>query len=108
MKIEVKHAVSAEQLIKPSGKEGSKQFTPFTKISQTAFVHGMVDRNGAPEPFPIKISLDLGTKEQGFKAPYPVGFYEVDASSFFVDRFDNLTLGRLTLNPISSANLKAA
>jgi len=102
MKIEIKSATTGEQLIQPGTKPDSKKFDPFTKISQTAFVHGMVDRNGAPEPFPIKISLDLGTKEKGFKAAYPVGFYEVDAQSFFVDRFDSLILGRLVLRPVAA------
>lgn len=93
LRIEVKHAVSAEQKISPSTKEGAKQFIPFTKVSQTAYVHGMVDRNGSPEPFALKISLDLGTKAQGFLPAFAVGFYSVDSASYFVDRFDNLCLG---------------
>lgn len=107
LRIEVKSATSAEQKISPSTKEGAKQFVPFTKVSQTAFVHGMVDRNNAPEPYALKVALDLGTKEQGFRPAYPVGFYTVDAASFFVDRFDNLCLGRLSLKP-EQAQLKAA
>ena len=105
MKIEIKSTNLGEFKISP--REGGKQFVPFTKISQTAYVHGMVDQNGAPEPFPIRISLDLGTKEKGFKPAFVVGFYSVGAGSFFVDRFDSLSLGRLTLEPITQ-QLKAA
>ena len=107
MKIEIKSTNTGEFKINP--KEGGKQFEPFTKVSQTAYVHGMVDANGALEPFPVRISLDLGTKEKGFKPAYAVGFYSVGAGSFFVDRFDNLSLGRLALEPITQAQqLKAA
>lgn len=106
MKIEIKSTTIGEFKISP--KEGGKQFDPFTKVSQTAYIHGMVDQNGAPEPFPVRISIDLGTKEKGFRPASPVGFYEVGAGSFFVDRYDNLCLGRLSLIPVAAAALKAA
>ncbi len=106
MKIEIKSNTVSEETIKPSGKEGAKVFTAFTKVNQTAYVHGMVDRNGSPEAFPVKISLNLGTKED-HAPPYAVGFYEIASESFFVDRFDVLCLGRLSLRPLAS-QLKAA
>jgi len=106
MKIEIKSTNTGEFKISP--KTDGKQFDPFTKVSQTAYVHGMLDQNGSPEPFPVRISIDLGTKEKGFRAASPIGFYEVGAGSFFVDRFDNLCLGRLVLVPVAAAVLKAA
>lgn len=104
IRIEIKSTQTGEQDIKP--KPGGKQFTPFTKISQSAYVHGLVDQNGAPHAFPLFISMMLGTKDSHAPA-YPVGFYELDSESFFVDRFDNLALGRLSLKTIQ-AQLKAA
>lgn len=105
MKIEIKSTNTGEFKITP--KIGGKQFDAFTKVSQTAYVHGMLDQNGSPEPFPVRISIDLGTKEKGFRPAAPVGFYTVGPASFFVDRFDNLCLGRLSLEPVQS-NLKVA
>jgi hypothetical protein len=106
MKIEIKSATTGEQTIKPSGKQGAKVFEPFTKISQTAFIHGMIDRNGSPEPYAVKIAIDLGTTKERRPA-YPPGVYEIDDASFFVDRFDGLCLGRLALKPVAAV-LKAA
>lgn len=94
--IEIKSASTGEQLISPNASKG-QTFSAFTKVSQTAFVHGLVDQNGSPEPYPVRISVDLGTKERGFRAAYPVGNYEVGEASFFVGKFDDLQLGRLTL-----------
>lgn len=112
MKIEIKSTNTGEQKIKPSlptpEKPNPKQFEPFVKISQSAYVHGMIDRNGSPEPYAVKINIDLGTEKERRPA-YPVGFYEVDARSFFVDRFNNLCLGSLHLVPVAAvAALKAA
>ncbi len=107
MKIEIKSTATGEQHIKPSGKEGSKVFEPFTKVSQSAYVHGLVDRNGAPEPFPVRISIDLGTTKERQPA-FAVGFYEIDSESYFIDRFDNLCLGRLSLKVIPSVRAAAA
>lgn len=105
MEIEIKSTNTGEFKISP--KTGGKQFDAFTKVSQTAYVHGMLDQNGAPEPFPVRISIDLGTKEKGFRPAFPVGFYSVSPASFFIDRFDNLCLGRLSLVAIQS-KLKVA
>lgn len=107
MKIEIKSATTGEQTITPSNKPGSKVFEPFTKISQTAFVHGMIDRNGSPEPYAVKIALDLGTTKDR-RPPFAPGFYEIDDSSYFVDRFDNLVLGRLHLHLHTPAIVKQA
>lgn len=108
MKIEIKSATAGEQLIEPSNKPDAKVFTKFTKVTQTAFVHGMIDRHGSPEPYAVKISLDLGTKEKGFRPPYPPGAYEIDDASFFVDRFDGLCLGRIALKSVQPALTRAA
>ena len=106
IRIEIKSTITGEDTITPTGKPGAKVFEEFTKVSQSAFVHGMVDRNGAPEPFPVRISLTLGSKENHAPA-YPVGFYELEPQSYFIDRFDNLSLGKLTLKAMQ-VQLKAA
>lgn len=100
LRIEIKSTSVGEQAIKP--REGGKVFEPFTKITQSAYVHGMVDRNGAPEPYAVKISIDLGTTKERRPA-FPVGFYDIDASSFFVGKFDDLQLGRLSLTPVQKS-----
>lgn len=112
MKIEIKSTNTGEQTITPRAptpeNPNPKKFDAFTKISQSAYVHGMLDRNGSPESYPMKISIDLGTTKERRPA-YAVGFYEVDPRSFFVDRFDNLCLGSLHLAPVAAvAALKAA
>lgn len=103
LRIEVKHATTGEHTITPNAEKGQK-FTAFTKISQTAFVHGLVDQNGSPEPYPVRISLDLGSKEKGFRAAYAVGMYELSDASFFVARYDDLSLGRVLLTPVGLAS----
>lgn len=106
IRIEIKSTTTGEQDIAPKAPP-AKQFTPFTKISQSAYVHGLVDQNGAPHAFPLFVSVMLGVKEN-HRVPYPLGFYELEPESFFVDRFDNLTLGRLSLKPVQVQQLKAA
>lgn len=102
IRIEVKSANVGQHEIKPGNKPDSKQFEPFTKRTQTAYVHGMVDRNGTPEPFPQRIELDRGTTQEP-KPAYSVGFYDIDPASFYVGRFDDLQLGRLILVPVVKA-----
>jgi hypothetical protein len=75
----------------------AKSGKPYTIREQEAFAY-VVDRNGQPQKYPSKIRLNLGDDQQG----YAVGFYIVDDRSFFVDRFDNLSLG-LVLAPVSVA-----
>lgn len=107
MKIEIKSNNTGEQTIPSGTNSKGKPYDSFVKVAQSAYCHGMVDRNGSPEPYAVKISIDLGTTKERRPA-YPVGFYEVDPRSFFVDRFDNLVLGSLHLVASAAAHLKAA
>lgn len=107
IRIEIKSIKTGEETIRPTGKPGAKVFDAFTKVSQSAYVHGMVDKNGAPEAYAVRISLTLGTPESHLPA-YPLGFYDIDPESFFVDRFDNLLVGRLILIAVQVQQLKAA
>lgn len=51
------------------------------------------------KPHPVEITFAL---EDGGK-PYPVGRYTIDyADTLYVDRFNNLKLGTLSLTPIAS------
>jgi hypothetical protein len=103
--IEIKSATTGEQPISPNAAKG-QTFSAFTKVSQTAFVHGLVDKNGSPEPYPVRISIDLGTKERGFRPAYAPGQYQIDSGSFFVGRFDDLSLGSLLLSPVVAADVR--
>lgn len=105
LRIEIKSTSTGEQTLTP--KPGAS-WTGFTKISQTAYIHGMVDQNGAPEAYPVRVSIDLGSKEKGFRPAYAVGNYEIADSSFFVGKFDDLQLGRLVLVPIALARSPSA
>jgi hypothetical protein len=106
IRIEIKSTKTGEQDIAPKAPP-ARQFTPFTKISQSAYVHGLVDQNGSPHQFPLFINVMLGTKQSHVPA-WPIGFYELEAESFFVDRFDSLSIGRLSLKAVQPQQLKAA
>lgn len=103
LRIEVKSAEVKEDMINPSDRPGAKQFKPFLKRTQQGYVQ-LFNDNGAAQEYPrmFRISLD---KEQ---PPYPIGVYMVDQSSFYVDRNDNLTLGKLRLLAQRPAAAKAA
>lgn len=105
LRIEIKSASVGEQFISPNASLG-KTFTAFTKLAQTGFIQGLVDQNGAPEPYPVRISIDLGTKERGFRPAYAPGVYEVADASFFVGKYDDLQLGPLRLVPLAAADVR--
>ena len=46
----------------------------------------------------VKVSIDVPLESA--ESPYPVGRYTVDASSFRVSEFGQLTLSRMRLDPV--------
>lgn len=92
MKIEIKSA----DIQNKSGT--SKQGKPYSINEQTAYVH----LEGKAYPVEMRFALQDGA------GAYAPGFYVPTDASFFVDRFGQLSLGRLTLSPVAASASKAA
>lgn len=91
MRIEIQ---SAEfQVQSGTVKNGSRAGQSYSIRKQDVWVH----LEG--QPYPIRAVVNL----EDNKPPYQPGFYKLDEKSFFVDRFNSLTLGRLALVPESAA-----
>jgi hypothetical protein len=73
-----------------------KNGQPFSIRSQNAWLHTA----GAPYPTKMEITLDRD------QAPWPVGEFTVDETSFFVDKFRRLSVGRLKLIPLAATAAK--
>jgi len=102
IKIEVKDGNVNPRVITPkSGNNAGKQMT-FYEQDAYAFT---TDEQGNARPYPQRITLNIDI-EKGAK-PYAPGMYQVCPSSVFVDRFNNLALGRLKLRPLIAASAPA-
>lgn len=97
IKIEIKSTVVQPRTITP--KTGPRQGQQMTFHEQDAYAF-TVDDQGNPRPYPQRITLNIDVDKGA--APYAPGFYMVDPSSFFVDRFNSLQLGRIKLKPITA------
>lgn len=75
----------------------AKTGKPYSMREQEAYAH-TVGRDGHPAKYPQRIKITL----QDNQVAYPVGLYTVAPESFYVDRFDSLTLG-LVLRPLPVA-----
>lgn len=100
IRIEIKSAEVASKNV--TIKNGPRTGQIATIREQTAWAH-LCDRNGQPQPYPSQISLSLEENAQ----PYPPGIYTISPSSFYVNRFRRLELGRSVLVPAQAA-VKAA
>jgi hypothetical protein len=87
MRIEVKSTD-----IFPFSGISQKTGKPFSIRNQEAYAF-TVDDNGKPRPYPELIKLSLDDNQLA----YPVGFYTIQAQSLFVDKFQRLSIGRLSL-----------
>ncbi len=77
---------------------------PYSMREQEAYAH-TVDRDGVISKYPQKIKVTLRDNQP----PYAPGFYTVAPESFYVDRFDSLSLGLvLRALPAAAAQPKAA
>lgn len=81
IKIEVKSETVHERTIKG-----------FTFREQMAWAH-LVARDGSAEPYPRQIVVSL---EDG-KPAHKAGMYTLLPQSFYTDKYDHLTIGRLAL-----------
>lgn len=70
----------------------SKNGKPFSIDKQEGWAHF------PDQPYPLRIEISLGRNSTA----YAPGFYKFDAKSFYVDRFNSLTLGRLELVPMAA------
>lgn len=68
----------------------SQKGKPFSFYKQDAYAH-------LPgEPYPIRVEISHDKSEQA----YQPGMYTILPDSFYVDRFNSLTLGRLNLQQV--------
>lgn len=65
----------------------AKTGKPYSIREQEAWMYGF-DREGKPHPHPQRIRLTLDDDQQ----PYPVGTYQLDPSSIYVDRFNQIAI----------------
>jgi hypothetical protein len=82
IKIEVK---SAEIYTKTG--TSARTGKPYSIREQDAYAH-ICDRDGKPQPYPVKIKLMLGDQQ----SPHAPGNYQLSDTSFWVDRFAGLSI----------------
>jgi hypothetical protein len=93
IKVEVKHQVT-EHVTGTSNRTGK----PYSFHRQVAYAHLV------GEEYPVKFELTHDSPG----AAYQPGFYTLDPSSIFVDRFGGLGLGRIRLRAIAQPATSAA
>lgn len=103
IKIEIKSTQVIPRTINvKTGPRAGQQMT-FHEQDAYAFT---TDEQGNPRPYPQRITLNIEI-EKG-QQPYAPGFYMLDPSVFFVDRFNSLQIGRIKLKPITAQAQPAA
>lgn len=102
LKVEIKSAVAAPRNI--TIKNGPKAGQQTTFHEQEAYIF-LMDQDGNPRPYPMLTTLNIDV-ERG-QQPYAPGVYVVDDRSFYLDRFRQLSVGKLVLRP-AVAQAKAA
>lgn len=103
IKIEVKSTAIQPRTI--NVKTGARAGQEMTFHEQDAYAF-TTDENGQPRPYPQRITLNIDVPRG--QQPYAPGYYMLDPSCFFVDRFNSLQLGRLRLKPITAQAQPAA
>ena len=90
IRIEIKSSVLEVREILP--KTGPNAGKPMTFHEQEAWVT-LPGNDGKPRPFPQRITLniDVVRKQEAFA----VGVYTLSDTSFFINRFSGLEIGRL-------------
>jgi len=76
---------------------------PYAIREQEAWAY-LTDRDGKPHPHPQRIRLTLDDDQP---QPYPIGTYQLDPASLYVDRFGQIAI-RARLRPMVQAATKAA
>lgn len=82
IKIEVK-----ADAIRTKAGTSARTGKPYSIREQEAYAH-ITDREGKPQPYPVKIVIALGDDQP----PYQPGDYTLSAASLWVNRFQQLEL----------------
>lgn len=98
----IKVEVKSTEVVTKSGVS-ARTNKPYSIREQVGVYAFLNDRDGKPNPYPTRITISLRDEQQ----PYETGLYTVAPESFYVDRFNALSLG-LVLRPLSPAAAKAA
>jgi len=100
----IKVEVKSIEVVTKSGTS-ARTGKPYSIREQVGVYAFLIDREGKPNPYPTRINLSLRDEQE----PYPVGQYVLGAESFYVDRFNALSLGPV-LRPLAQASqsVKAA
>lgn len=64
---------------------------PATMHKQEAYVQ-LIDKQGHKKPYPEKTSVTLSVNDKGQPQAYAPGLYHLHPSSFYLDRFGNVTV----------------
>lgn len=103
LKVEIKSATVTPRVINiKNGPNAGKQTTFY---EQEAYIT-LLDPDGNPRPYPMLTVLNIDA-DHG-QQPYQPGNYFVDPRSFYLDRFRQLTVGKLQLRPVTAQAAKAA
>ena len=86
MKIEIR-----DQKVENFSGTSSKTGKPFSMNKQEGYCH----MDG--QPYPQRIEITLDDKSTGF----PPGMYQMEETSFYVNRFGQLSIGTLKLKRIA-------
>lgn len=98
----IKVEVKSTEVVTKSGVS-ARTNKPYSIREQVGVYAFLSDRDGKPNPYPTRITISLRDEQQ----PYDPGLYTVAPESFYVDRFNALSLG-LVLRPLAQAAAKAA
>lgn len=96
LRIEIKSdALEARQI---NIKNGARAGQVATFYEQEAWVT-LPGNDGKPRPFPQRIVLNIDVDRK--QAAFPVGVYALGDTSFFINRFNSLEIGRIGLVPVA-------
>lgn len=103
IRIEIKTDVLQPREITP--KTGNNAGKTITFYEQEAWVT-LPGNDGKPRPFPQRIVLNIDVDRK--HVAFPVGVYTLDDTSFFINRFAQLEIGRIGLVPVAAAQSQRA
>lgn len=98
----IKVEVKSTEVVTKSGVS-ARTNKPYSIREQVAVYAFLFDRDGRANPYPTRVTISLRDEQE----PYPVGLYTLAPESFYVDRFNALSLG-LVLRPMAQPAAKAA
>jgi hypothetical protein len=79
----------------------TKTGKPFTMRNQTGYAF-LSDASGLASAYPAKIKIPLVDNQP----PFPIGNYTILPQSIFVDKYDKLAIGSLSLKSVTVTSNK--